>query len=344
MKFKETILVIDDDKSIRFSLKCFLQDRYDVYLAASALEGMFCCSEHRIDVIMMDIRMPGKDGLSALIDLKKKYPLLEVVLMTAYASLETVRKAIRFGAFDYLVKPFSQEEVSAVIERAFEKRINNLTMKKERDQLFENQLCLEDQVIEAKQKMINNCESTIISALLNINARDNYTYDHAKRVTSLCARIAGEMDLSSDETEWIRCAAMMHDIGKLGVEESVLREKGQYTPDQLEEMKRHPQFGADFLLALPFLKEAFELVLHHHERFDGKGYPQGLAGENIPLGARIITVADAIDAMAHSRYRKGYSPEQITSELENCSDRQFDPGIIDIVLEKELLSDLLPGD
>lgn len=331
------ILVIDDDKSVRLSLKFILQNRYDVYLASSAFEGMFCCVENSIDVIMMDIRMPGRDGLSALRDIKKKYPLVEVILITAYASMETVKKALRFGAFDYLVKPFDRDEISSAMERAFLKRKNNLALKKERDILFENQLCLEDQVIQAKQNILSTCESTIQSALLAIHSRDNYTFYHSNRVSSLSAVIARTMELTSDETEWVRCSAAIHDIGKLGVDGDALKNRRNLTPAQIEEMKKHPELGARLLSSVSFLRESLDSVLHHHERWDGEGYPEGLAGEEIPLGARVIAVADAIDAMTYSRYREGYCIEEVRSELEKCSNRHFDPGIINIILNNEEL-------
>jgi putative nucleotidyltransferase with HDIG domain len=337
MKSRDHILVIDDEKSVRLSLKYLLHKQYKVHMAAGALEGMFCCAEHKIDVIMMDIRMPGKDGLSALADLKKKHPLVEVVLITAYASLDTVRDAIRFGAFDYLTKPFGRDEVLSVIKRALCKRQQSLEMKKERDILFENQLCLEDKVAEARQNMLSSCESTIMSALLTINARDSYTYDHSHRVSSTAERIAAALGLTAGEIAWIRCAATMHDIGKLGVDEDALKEKKRLTPLQHEEIKHHPAYGARLLSTLPFLKEAVQLVQHHHERYDGKGYPDGLAGYEIPVGARIIAIADAIDAMAHSRYKEASPRLRIRDELEECACGQFDPDIVHLVLKKDLL-------
>jgi response regulator RpfG family c-di-GMP phosphodiesterase len=331
------ILVIDDDKSVRLSLKFILQNRYDVYLAASAFEGMFCCVENSIDVIMMDIRMPGRDGLSALRDIKKKYPLIEVILITAYASLETIKQALRFGAFDYLVKPFDRDEISSSLERAFVSRTTNLAIKKDHDILFESKLCLEDQVIQAKQNMLSAYESSMQSALLSIHSRDNYTFDHSRRVSSLAVGIARTMELTSDEAEWVRCSASMHDIGKLGVDDDALKNRSNLTPPQIEEMKKHPQLGAELLSTVPFLKDGVDSILHHHERWDGEGYPDGLAGEEIPLGARIIAVADAIDAMTYSRYREGYCSEQIRSEMEKYSNRQFDPGIINIILKESRL-------
>jgi putative nucleotidyltransferase with HDIG domain len=328
------ILVIDDDKSVRLSLKFILEDRYDVYLAASAFEGMFCCVENRIDVIMMDIRMPGWDGLSALRDIKKKYPLVEVILITAYASLETTKQALRLGAFDYLVKPFDRDEISSAMELAFLSRKNKLDIKRDHDRLYENQLCLEELVREAKQNMLSAYESTIQCALLSIHSRDNYTFDHSRRVSSLSVGIAKAMELPFDETEWVRCSALMHDIGKVWVDKEALKNRSNLTPPQIEDIKKHPQLGAKLMSTFPFLKEGLDSVLHHHERWDGGGYPGGLSGEDIPLGARIIAVADAIDAMTYSRYREGYCIEQIRSELKKCSDRQFDPGIINIILKE----------
>lgn len=337
-KSEGKILVIDDDKSVRLSLKFMLQNRYDVYLAASAFEGMFCCVENRIDVIMMDIRMPGRDGLSALKKIKKKYPLVEVILITAYASMETVRKALRFGAFDYLVKPFDNDEIDSAIARAFLKRNKNLARQKERDLLFEHKLCLEDQVIRAKQIMLTTCESTIQSALLAIHSRDNFTFYHSRRVSSLSESIARKMDLSPAESEWVRCSAMIHDIGKLGVDEDALKTRHCLTRSQMEEIKKHPELGASLLSSVPLLRESLDSVLHHHERWDGKGYPDGLSGESIPLGARIIAVADTIDAMTYSRYRNTFDSGYVQNELEKCSGSQFDPSIIKVILNsKDLL-------
>jgi putative nucleotidyltransferase with HDIG domain len=332
MEYREKILIIDDEFAPRESIRMVLKDKYSVSTAAGALDGLSMMSESPVDLVVMDIKMPKMDGITALQEIKEKHPDTEVVLLTAYASLETARDAIRFGAFDYLLKPFDKDDILQVVEKGLAKRRSSAVLKIERDILFDRASYLEKQINEARSNIMMCYEGTVSALILTIDAKDHYTYNHSKRVAALSASIAQVLGVPKKTIKEIEHAASIHDIGKIGIDENILRKNGNLTSEESEEIKKHPAIGARIVQSVPFLEDAIPVILYHHERYDGKGYPEGIAGEQIPLSARIVIVADAVDAMMSSRpYRDALVIERVLNELRENVGTQFDPDVVDIL-------------
>lgn len=334
---KEKILVIDDELSPRESIKLVLKDKYVVNTANGGAEGLDFMTRNPVDLVVLDIMMPDMDGIATLEEIKKKYPDIEVILLTAYASLETARSAIRFGAFDYLTKPFDKNDVLKTVGRGLEKKRNNDNMRLEKERLLSRTIHLEGQISEARENITMGYKGTVKALILTIDAKDHYTFAHSEHVSRLSSVIADALDLPKKAKKRLELAASMHDIGKIGVDEMILRKNGRLTPDEFLEIKKHPGIGATIVRQVPFLEDAVPVILYHHERYDGKGYPERIKGENIPLTARIVMVADAIDSMLNARpYRNSLPMSKILYEMESNAGTQFDPRIVDIILKGKI--------
>jgi putative nucleotidyltransferase with HDIG domain len=333
MNSKRKIFIIDDELAPRESLRMVLKERYDVFSVSGALEGYDFLRENPVDLIILDIKMPKIDGITALKEIKKGYPDLEVILLTAYASLETAKEAIRLGAFDYLMKPFDKDDVINVVERGLKKKSDSEMIKLERERLVNRTSILEEQITKARDNIVKCYKGTVTALNLTIDAKDHYTYNHSNRVVELSSALARGLGLSDNIREKIEHAAAIHDIGKIGVDEKILNKAGRLTPEEYEGMKKHPEIGAKIVESVPFLEEAVPVIFYHHERFDGKGYPEGLKANEIPLSARVVMVADAIDSMMHSRpYRSSLPLQKVIRELTENSGTQFDPVVVDVIL------------
>jgi len=331
---KEKILIIDDEMAPRESIRMVLKDKYAVSTATGALEGLHFISQEPVDLVVMDIKMPKMDGITALQEIKKSYPDTEVVLLTAYASLETARDAIRFGAFDYLLKPFDRNDILQVVEKGLARRRSNTGLKQERNILMDRASYLERQVTEARSNIMMCYEGTVQALILTIDAKDSYTHSHSNRVAILSSSIAASLGVPQQTIKEIKYAASIHDIGKIGIDENILKKNGRLTDDEYTQMKNHPAIGVRIVQSVPFLEDAIPVILYHHERYDGKGYPEGIQGEKIPKSARIVNVADAIDAMMSARpYRGALGMSNVMSELRDNAGTQFDPEIVDIILK-----------
>ncbi len=337
MSTKEKILIIDDELSPRESIRMVLRDKYIVSTASGGPEGLEFMAQNSVDLVVLDIKMPGMDGITVLKEIKKKYPMTEVILLTAYASLESAKSAVRLGALDYLTKPFDKDDVLDVVKKGLDKKRENDNLKIERENLLFRNRDLEEEVNKARENVMMGYEGTIQALIKTIDAKDHYTFDHSEHVARLSAAIADIYGLTREEIEKLENAAAIHDIGKIGIEESILRKDGPLSDEEHEDMMKHPEIGASIVKSVPLLEDAIQVILHHHERYDGKGYPAGLKGEAIPINARIVIVADAVDAMMHARpYRDSLPMEKVLSELTLNSGTQFDPRIVDMVLQEKI--------
>ncbi len=336
---KPNILVIDDESSVRQSLQFILKDEYNVLKAPGALEGQLYLASHHVDIVLLDIRLRGTDGLKLLFDIKQRFPYIEIIMITAYANLETIRKAIRFGAFDYLIKPFDINELLSVVRNALIHRINKISIKNDLDKLRESTLYLEHLIKNAKNTIINCSEINMTAMLLNINSRDGYTWAHVRRVTKLSSLIAEKMRMQDEQLKWLKCSALLHDIGKVTIDEYILKKDSKLTDHEYEVIKKHPEKGVEIIKSMPFLENTILSIRHHHERYDGSGYPNGLKGKSIPFKARILAVADAVDSMINSPVRRyPLSIDMVEKELRLNTGKQFDPEIVDVVMKERLLS------
>ncbi|MEW6721462.1 MAG: HD domain-containing phosphohydrolase [Thermodesulfobacteriota bacterium] len=319
------ILVVDDEEFLRFLVREWLEQAgYAVEEAANGREALdkIDGNGYMYDILLTDIRMPVMDGISLLKEWTKRSPWTAGVVMSANADLDVAVSALKLGACDYLTKPFGSDVLLITLENALRK-------KELERQVEDYRVNLEKKVMEQTDE-INLMYVRSIDAMANaLEAKDCYTRGHSHRVTIYSVATAKEMGVSAPEVEDLRRAAELHDLGKIGVRESVLNKPSKLTPEEFEEVVRHPRISKSILEPIPFFRPLLPAILHHHERYDGRGYPAGLAGDEIPLASRIMAVADTFDAMTSTRaYRKALPVEAAAAELRRCAGTQFDPDIV----------------
>lgn len=328
------ILVVDDELGPREALRMILRDDYEVLTAENGKQALNYLDASEFDLVILDIRMPDINGIELLAEVKKKAPETEVVMITAYASVETATNALRRGALDYLIKPFDLSAVKEVVEKGLSRRTTTTAARKRLNDLRNINDTLKEEIELAYHNIQKHYLETVRSLVAAIDAKDSYTKGHQERVAMFTTLLAKEMGLPAAEVELLQQAAILHDIGKIGVPENILRKAAALTGEEFNVIKQHPIIGAEIVSKVELLKDAVPVILHHHERFDGKGYPDGIKGLQIPHGARIIAVADAIDAMLSLRpYAPARTMEQVREQLEICSGTQFDPEIAAIALK-----------
>lgn len=312
------VLIVDDDDLVRETLHFVLEDGgYQVYSASSGAEALRILEREPVDIVLSDIFMPGMNGFDLLRQIRERAPETPVILITGYGNIEMVREALKQGASDFITKPYNIHEIPIMIER-------NLT----RHSLLTNQA---RQYEDAVQK---SYRATLDALLAALDTRDTETEGHSERVAAYTMAMANRLNLSAEELTNIERGALLHDIGKIGVPDSILYKPGPLTPEEWEIMKQHPVIGYRMCMKIDALRPAAPIVLHHHERWDGQGYPYGLAGEAIPLGARIFAIADTLDAMTSDRpYRKALSFAEAREEIIRCAGKQFDPEMVKLFLE-----------
>src|SRR5438477_2596338 len=341
----ERILVVDDEDSIREIVSSMLVSaNYQCRQAASGLEALALLeSGEEFELMLSDLMMAGLDGNGLLEKTKEKFPDMPVVMVTAVHDISVALAAIRNGAYDYLLKPFEREQLLATVRRALENRRLKL---ENREYLTDMELLVEART-EQLRKAMGNLERSYditLEALGDaLDLKDAETEGHSKRVTAFTIAIARALGLSSDEIRVIARGAFLHDIGKMAIPDNILRKPDKLTPDEVTIMREHCFHGYQILKKIPFLAEAAEIVYSHQERFDGTGYPRGLKGEQIPLGARMFSVADTLDAITSNRpYRPAQTVDAAREEIERWSGRPFDPEIVTtfMSMDKNIWTDL----
>ena len=320
----ETILVVDDEQLVREMISRRLESRgFNCLKAGSGQEALALISNNNISLALLDISMPGMSGLDVLDHIVSKYTDIMVIMITAVVDINTAIKAMASGAYDYLIKPIDTEILYLSINRALERR--NLLLENR-----EYQHNLEDKVNVQTEEIQNAFINTVTSLAYALEAKDQYTHGHSERVTNIAIRIAEKLMLSNREIEKIRLAGLLHDIGKIGIREDILNKPGKLSEEEFEQVKTHSQVGERILKPVIRDKDILDMVIHHHERYDGKGYPDGLVNGQISLNASILAVADAYDAMTSDRpYRKALSVEAAREELERYKKKQFRPNVVD---------------
>lgn len=344
---QHTVLITDDDPAIQKVLSLGLQRAdFDVKIAHNGQEALDLLADNRLDpeCILLDIRMPVMNGLVALPKIRALKPMTPVIMLTAYNDLSTGLEAMKNGAFDYLVKPSRLDHIVEVVKRAIKYR-SIVKEKEEQDRKnAEYQSSLEksvqSQMIELKntyEKLQQANFQTVLALAEAIEAKDSYTQGHCQRVSRLSLRIAKQLGLPKDMEQPLQYAAILHDIGKIGIPERVLNKKGPLNEEEMEVIKMHPLIGAQILSTMDFFAPAINGVRHHHERWDGKGYPDGVASEAIDPLARIIALADTFDAMASTRpYRDSKGLDEILLEIRAERGKQFSPVVVDAFFEGKL--------
>ena len=308
------VLVVEDDLANRALLERILErEGYRTTSAGDGEAALLAVGEHAPDLVLLDIGLPRMDGYEVTRRLRSHLTTMTVpiILLTGRTGLDDVVEGLDAGADDFLSKPFRQPELMARIRSALRLRQALLRM---------------------------DAAHTAIAALANaVEAKDPTTERHCQRLANLAARLGAQAGLEGIELEAVAYGALLHDVGKIGVPEAILTKPGPLDSDEWEMMRRHPEIGERICLPLASAGLFSPIVRHHHERWDGRGYPDGLRGEAIPLGARIVGIVDSFDAMTHDRpYRRGMQPALAVNELWRESGGQFDRALVPLfVLELE---------
>ncbi len=312
------VLVVDDEPQVCALIRDGLAGSgLECKTLSDPVEALERARQGLFRVIITDVSMPTVNGLDILTQARKALPACRVILITGVSNTRSLADALRLGAYDYFQKPFEMEKLVDSVDRALKDdgSSQGLTMRAAR---------------AIQQEDLHDMASLeTISALVHaVEAKDPYTRRHSEQVTFYAASLAEYIELSPPMVESIRVASLLHDVGKIGVPDSILTKPGALTDKEFAEIQKHPAIGQRIVEKISLLVCETQLVRHHHERWDGRGYPDGLAGEEIPLGARIINVADSMDAMLMLRtYKRPYSVEEMMDELERCAGGQFDPAL-----------------
>lgn len=328
-----SILIVDDDVSVREVLSVLLaEEGYTCTCAQDALTALSLLPQG-FHLVISDLKMPEHDGLWLLDRIRESIPEIPIIMLTGYGDTESAVNCLRRGATDYLLKPPKITELVRAIERALAKRRIALARRRYQQRLEKS---IQDKTQELKAvltKVELAYHSTLLALVAALDAREHETSDHSQRVVRYTDSIARKMGIAGEEIREIRRGALLHDIGKIGVPDSILLKPGPLDPNEWDEMRRHPDVGFNILQQIDFLSAPAKIVLFHHERFDGTGYPNRLAGKNIPIGARIFTIADTLDAITSDRpYRKAASFDVARAEIARCCGTQFDPEAVEVFM------------
>lgn len=339
-----SILVVEDSTDLRELLvQALSMGGYDVQAADNGQSALEALAQSPFDVVITDIRMPGMDGIALLdrILAMDREPETAVILMTAYMTIESAVSSLKKGAYDYLTKPVKIEQLLHTVQTVVDKRrlkLENIRLTRELTELnrqLEKKVQLRTKQLQDSQDELQQSYLEVIKSFaVVLEERDAYTQGHSSRVTDYSVRTASEMQLGEEQIIALQIGGNLHDIGKIGVPEEVLCKTEGLTDEEWLVMREHPEKGSRMVEPLSFLSKERVLIRHHHERWDGKGYPDGLAGEEIPLLSRILCVADAFDAMTSTRsYRKRMTLETAIDQLKKNKGTQFDPDIVDVFLD-----------
>ncbi|MBI3983397.1 MAG: response regulator [Gemmatimonadetes bacterium] len=331
-------LVVDDEPALRAVLARTLAGAgYPCEQASSGTDALAALERTSFALVLSDIRMPGMDGVALLRAVQDRWPDTAVIMLTAVAEVDTAVACLQVGAYDYIPKPFQVDEVRARVAKALDKR--RLVLDNRRYQLHLAEM-VRQQAVRIEELFLEGVQ-TLVHAL---EAKDPYTQGHSARVAAYAGAVGRELGLEEADVQVLELGAELHDIGKIGVREAVLRKDGRLTREEYEHIMSHTVIGARILE--PLLKhdpQAIAIVRSHHERLDGTGLPDGLRGEQIPFLARIVTVTDSFDAMTSERpYRPARPVAHALAELENRSGDQFDPSVVVAFKQASALLGALP--
>jgi putative nucleotidyltransferase with HDIG domain len=329
------ILVVDDEPHVRTMIGSTLERQgYDVQLAASGREGLEILERNAFDLVLTDIIMQDGNGIALLDRIHGQQPQLPVVMVTAIHDISVAIDAMRRGAYDYLLKPFEREHLINTVQRALDHR-HALQESHNYQQNLEQVVRARTEMLRQAMENLEHSYDVTLEALGDaLDLKDSETEGHSKRVTAYTIALARAMGVHPAQIKVIARGAFLHDIGKMAIPDEILRKAGTLNTDEQDVMREHCARGYHMLRKIPFLAESAEIVLAHQEHYDGSGYPRGLQGQEIPIGARIFAVADTLDAITSDRpYRKANSFDAAREEVLRCSGTQFDPGVVEVFLK-----------
>ena len=349
---KRKIFIVDDEEPIRKVMNTHLSKEGYSVIQSRGGSGVFADLEAgNFDLVICDIRMPEVDGIQVLDFLRKNFETVPVIMLTGLTDVTTVIEVMKKGAFDYLMKPVKKEDLMSIIRKALVHRDLLVRNKELELENREYQLFLEQKVRERTKELnskaielqkayghLKTMNIQFINVLAEtIEAKDRHTRGHCNRMRRLCVELGRLAGLSPEDLEMIEYASLLHDLGKIGINETVLNKPGPLTEDECEHIKEHPEIGEKILQGIPLMEPVARIIVSHHENFDGSGYPRNLKGEDIPLPSRVIAVADIYDAMSSDRpYRKGLRTEIVLEEMLRVAGSQLDPALVDIFIENRL--------
>ncbi|HBG04212.1 MAG TPA: two-component system response regulator [Geobacter sp.] len=328
------ILIADDEEMIRELINITLsKEGFTCYQAASAEEGLEIINSQKLDLALLDIMMPGRSGIELLKDIKQLTPDTTVLMITAMNDMDTALSCIHFGAEDYITKPFNLDRVLLTVKNTLEKR-RLILENREYQANLEHKVREQTEVIRTVMGEINLAYEHTLAALIRaLDAREKEVGSHSERVMAYARLLAEKAGVDEGGRSILAKGALLHDIGKIGVSDNILLKPGKLDEAEWEIMRQHPAVGYEILTGIRYFSGAADLVLSHHERYDGAGYPNGLSGEAIPISARIFALVDTLDAMTSDRpYRKALTFQAVLDEVVRCSGKQFDPKLVEVFL------------
>jgi len=325
------VMVVDDEAPLRSALSRFLKERgYTVTTATSGTEALERLSDDQPDLMLLDIRMPGLNGIDVVPEALDKSPDLAIVMLTAVSDATSAALCMQRGALDYLTKPIELNDLASAVARALRRRDTMLQDREITSWLKEEVSRRTEEIERARQRQEELTVATLEALVHALEAKNRYLAGHSARVAAFAATIASELGLVDEEVEHVRIAGRLHDLGMIGIREDVLDKEGQLTDEEYEHIKEHVLIGSRILAPLAHLGSVVDFVRSHHERFDGSGYPGGLRGENIPIGGRIISAAEVYDALTTSRpYQQKLDPEEAVSRMRMLVNKVLDPAVMD---------------
>jgi len=345
------VLIVDDEIGPRESLRMILKPNYNVFTVENGYAAIQMMHQIEMDVVTLDLKMPGISGIDTLKEIRLIDPDVMVIIITGYGTLKSAIEAIRYGVFDYIPKPFNVPEIIEIIDKSIQRRKLNLKMKEVLNQFFDrlhlkegfqdSNFFLQKEikgVAEFKLEGVDisdskNCLEFSKVLAYTLEEKDPYTSGHSERVCYYSDFISKRLSFTPKERDELRIASYLHDIGKVGISNRFINKKGTLSSTEWAIIKQHTKKSIELLVPLSLSPNIISYIQYHHERFDGTGYPDGLAGNQIPLGARIIAISDAYDSMTSDRpYRKPLSNGEAKNELLKCSGKQFDPHLVSIFL------------
>lgn len=351
------VLIVDDEIGPRESLRMILKPNYNVYTVENGYAAVQMIQQTVMDVVTLDLKMPGLSGIDTLKEIRLIDPDLMIIIITGYGTLKTAIEAIRYGVFDYIPKPFNVPEILSIIEKSIQRRRLNLKVKEVLGSCFQQHLLQEPAVDSAipvpkevkgfsdfKWNDTNysdnqNCLEFAKVLAYTLEEKDPYTSGHSERVCYYSDFISKRLSFSPKERNELQIASYLHDIGKIGISNRFINKKGTLSPTDWAIIKQHTKKSIELLIPLNLSPNILAYIQYHHERYDGTGYPDGLIGEQIPLGARIIAISDSYDSMTSDRpYRKPLTNGDAKNELVKNAGKQFDPTLVSLFLDvlKEL--------
>lgn len=325
------VLVVDDEEPIRTALKKYLaQQGYEVSTAASGEEALEVLQRRKIACMLLDVRMPGLSGVDLVPKVMELEPGIALLMLTAVNDATSAALCMQRGAMDYLTKPIELTDLANAIQRSLRQRSTMLEQQK-LNQWLKEEVAVRSAEVRSERAKLERLSVATLETLVNaLEAKDPYLRGHSSRVADMAAQIAAEMGLSDEQVETVRIAGRLHDMGMIGIREGILAKEGPLTDEEYDSVKDHVVIGSQILAPLMHLDATIGYVRHHHERWDGSGYPDGLKGEAIPLGARILAACEIYDALSTSRpYQEKMSPDVAVERMRELVGTSLDGRVYD---------------